>query len=619
MAALVLGAIGVVYGDIGTSPLYTLTECLHGPHGVAPTPANVFGLISLIIWSITMVVTVKYLSFLMKADNQGEGGIMALLALVPSEKKPKSPGQIGLIAFLVIAGAALLFGDGIITPAISVLSAAEGLSVATSKLEPYVVPSTIVILAALFAIQSKGTGGIGKAFGPIMVLWFTVLGLLGVWNITKDPRILGALSPHHALAFFQRNGSHGFRVLGGVVLAVTGGEALYADMGHFGRAPIRNAWLGLVFPALGLCYLGQGASALVDPTTVQRPFYSMMPQGPWIYGAVALASAATVIASQALISGAFSLTQQAIRLGYFPRLRILHTSVEAEGQIFVPMLNRGLAVSCIALVLIFRKSSNLAAAYGLAVSGTMAITSIVFYVVTREHWGWSKPKAAAVLVLFLAFDLPFLVANALKFFAGGYLPFLVGVGFVLVMVSWRIGRSYLAEKMKNLSSPLDAFIAEMPSKLIGRVPGVGVVLASQQGGAPPVLNLLVRRFQVLHEHLVLVTIVTDHVPEVGDRHRHHVEKITDDIFRVVLHYGYMQTPNVPEALLPALHDLGLDATPDQLTYFLGRETLLHGPEGHMSGVLEAMFLTLSRNVRSATDYFSLPPNQVVELGIQLDI
>lgn len=619
MAALVLGAVGVVYGDIGTSPLYTLTECMHGPHGVKPTPENVYGLISLILWSITMVVTVKYLSFLMKADNQGEGGIMALLALVPGEKKPRPPGSIGTIAFLVIVGAALLFGDGIITPAISVLSATEGLSVATSKLEPYVVPTTIVILAGLFAVQKKGTGGIGKAFGPVMIFWFTTLAVLGIWNISKDPQILGAVSPHHAVGFFQRNGWHGFRVLGGVVLAVTGGEALYADMGHFGRGPIRMAWLGLVFPALALCYLGQGAAALHDPTSVERPFYAMMPQGPWIYGAVALASSATVIASQALISGAFSLTQQAIRLGYFPRVRILHTSVEAEGQIFVPMMNRGLAVSCIALVLLFKKSSELAAAYGLAVSGTMAITSVVFYVVTREQWGWSKLKAGSLLALFLAFDLPFLVANALKFFAGGYLPFLVGVAFVLVMVSWRIGRSYLAEKMKALSSPVDAFLEELPKRILGRVPGVGVVLASQQGGIPPVLNLLVRRFEVMHEHLVLVTIVTDHVPEVDDAHRHVVERLASNVVRVLLHYGYMQTPDVPAALLPALRDVGLEVEPSQLTYFLGRETLVHSPIGQFNGVLEAVFVTVSRNVRSATDYFSLPPDQVVELGIQLEL
>lgn len=620
MALLVLGAVGVVYGDIGTSPLYTLTECLHGPHGLAPTSENVFGLVSLILWSITMVVTLKYLTFLMRADNQGEGGIMALLALVKSEKKPRPPGEIGAIAMLVIVGAALLFGDGIITPAISVLSATEGLSVATSKLEPYVVPTTIAILAGLFAIQRKGTGGIGKAFGPVMVLWFLTLALLGAWNIAKEPRILGALSPHHAVGFFQRNGWHGFRVLGGVVLAVTGGEALYADMGHFGRTPIRNAWLGLVFPALAICYLGQGASALVDPSTVVRPFYAMMPQGPWIYAAVALASTATVIASQALISGAFSLTHQAIRLGYFPRLRIMHTSVESEGQIYVPMLNRGLAISCIALVLLFQKSSALAAAYGLAVSGTMAITSIVFYVVTREQWGWSRLRAGALLILFLAVDIPFLVANALKFFAGGYLPFLVGIGFVIVMVSWRVGRSYLADKMKALTMPLDEFIDELPKSLVGRVPGVGVVLASHQGGAPPVLTLLVRRFKVLHEHLVLVTIVTEHVPEVDDAARHHVEPVSKDVSRVILHYGYMQTPDVPKALVPALGALGIEARPDELTYFLGRETLIQGgPEGRMTGVLESAFVTVSRHVRSATDYFSLPPDQVVELGIQLDI
>ena len=617
--ALVVGAVGVVYGDIGTSPLYTLSECLHGPHGLKPTPENVYGIISLIVWSITMVVTFKYLSHLMKADNRGEGGIMALLALVPGESKPKPAGKIGTLALLVIVGAALLFGDGIITPAISVLSAAEGLSVATRSLEPYVVPVTVVILAGLFAIQQKGTGGIGKAFGPVMVVWFSALAVLGVVNIAKDPHILGALSPHHGAAFFVRNGWHGFRVLGGVVLAVTGGEALYADMGHFGRGPIRSAWFGLVFPALGLCYLGQGANALVDPTSVQRPFYAMMPQGPWIYGAVALASAATVIASQALISGAFSLTQQATRLGYFPRVRILHTSGTAEGQIYIPMLNRALAVSCIALVLIFRKSSDLAAAYGLAVSGTMAITSIVFYVVTREKWGWSRLKAGSLLVIFLAFDIPFLLANALKFFDGGYLPFCVGLVFVLVMVAWRIGRSYLAERMRSLSAPVEDFAATLATSLIGRVPGIGVVLASQNAGIPPVLTTLVKRFRVLHEHVVLATILTEHVPEVNPAKRHHVERISPDLVRVILHYGYMETPDVPNALARALRDLDIHVTNDNITYFLGRETLIAGPDGQMHGILEAMFLMLSRNVRSASDYFALPADQVVEIGIQLDL
>lgn len=618
-AALVLGAVGVVYGDIGTSPLYTLTECLHGHHAVEPIPENVYGIISLIVWSITMVVTFKYLSHLMKADNHGEGGIMALLALVPSESRPKPAGRVGGIALLVIIGAALLYGDGIITPAISVLSATEGLSVATSALEPYVVPLTVVILAGLFAIQKKGTGGIGKAFGPIMVVWFGVLAVLGVINITKNPHILYALSPHHAVSFFARNRWHGFRVLGGVVLAVTGGEALYADMGHFGRKPIRTAWFALVFPALCLCYLGQGATALTDPQSVARPFYAMMPPGPWLYGAVALASAATVIASQALISGAFSLTQQAIRLGYFPRILVTHTSSGEEGQVYLPMLNRLLAVSCITIVLVFKKSSDLAAAYGLAVSGTMAITSIVFYVVTRENWGWSRLKAGALLVLFLSFDIPFLVANALKFFDGGYLPFFVGVVFALGMVSWRIGRSYLAAKMKSLSAPIAAFTEALPSMLLARVPGVGVVLASQQAGIPPVLTTLVKRFKVLHEHLVLATIVTEHVPEISDRERHQVERLSPDLVRVVLRYGYMQRPDVPTALVVALKDLDIHVPHQEITYFLGRETLLASPAGHMSGVVEALFLLLSRNVRSATDYFALPPDQVVELGIQLDL
>ena len=398
-AALILGAIGVVFGDIGTSPLYTLQECLHSRHGVAPRPENVLGVVSLIVWSVTMVVTVKYLGFMMRADNKGEGGIMALLALALPKASPARVGHVGWVATIAVLGAALLYGDGIITPAISVLSAVEGLQVATDAFRPYIVPLTVAILVALFFVQRRGTGKIGKLFGPVMVTWFVTIGTLGLYHVVRQPTILGALSPYHGVRFFLDNGVSGFRVLGGVVLAVTGGEALYADMGQFGRRPIRRAWLGLIYPALLLCYLGQGAALLTDPSGAERPFYALIPRGPWIYPAVVLASAATVIASQALISGVFSITHQAIRLGYFPEVAVRHTSGQAEGQTYVPLLNWSLALACIGLVVIFRQSSGLAAAYGLAVSGTMAITSIVYYKVVRHAWNWSRSRSLGVLLL----------------------------------------------------------------------------------------------------------------------------------------------------------------------------------------------------------------------------
>jgi KUP system potassium uptake protein len=619
VAALVLAAMGVVFGDIGTSPLYTLQECLHSVHSVAPTPQNVFGIVSLIFWAITMVVTVKYLAFLMRADNAGEGGIMALLALVPKKISAAPVGRISLAAGLVIVGAALLFGDGIITPAISVLAAMEGLEVATETLKPYVVPTTVLILLGLFLVQRRGTGGIGKLFGPVMVVWFVTIGALGLYHVAQHPSILAALSPHHGVQFFLHNGWLGFRVLGGVVLAVTGGEALYADMGHFGRSPIRIAWLSLIYPALVLCYLGQGGVVLSDPSAASRAFYALIPKGPWIYPAVALASAATVIASQALISGVFSLTHQAMRLGYFPRLLVKHTSGQAEGQIYVPLMNWGLAFACVALVLIFRESSRLAAAYGLAVSGTMAITSVVFYVVTRHAWGWSRLRTVGLLVLFLSFDIPFLAANCLKFFDGGYLPFAIGLAFVLVMVSWRIGRSYLADVVGASSEPVDRFIDRLRSEIRGRTPGTAIVMAGQTTGVPPVLLRLVKRFCVIHENVVLLTVVTEHVPTVADSQRLTVESLGQGLARAVLHYGFMELPRVPEAVGRAIRELDMPQDPTRLTYIIGRETLIVTRKGRMGRITEPIFALLARNARSVTDDFGIPVEQVVELGMQADL
>jgi KUP system potassium uptake protein len=616
---LILGAISVVFGDIGTSPLYTLQECLTGRHGADPTPENVLGVVSLIAWSLTLVVTIKYLAFLMRADNEGEGGIMALLALVPERLRSPAAGRVGAVALLVIIGAALLFGDGIITPAISVLSAVEGLGVATSRLEPAVVPTTVAILFLLFYVQRRGTGGLGKAFGPIMIAWFVTIGALGAVRLAAHPQALAALSPVHAVRFFAANGWRGFRVLGGVVLGVTGGEALYADMGHFGRRPIRVAWLGLIYPCLLLCYLGQGALLVGDRHLVTQPFYALVPPGSWIYAMVALAAAATVIASQALISGVFSLTHQAIRLGYFPRLTVHHTSDEAEGQIYLPLINWGLMASCIALVLIFRQSSKLAAAFGLAVSGTMLITSIVYFVVIRSTWKWPLGRSLALLLLFLSFDLPFLAANSLKFFDGGYLPFLVGLFFVVIMVIWRIGRSLVTDYFRKRARPVDEFLADLDRKVVARVPGAAVFMSSVTTGIPAGLQQLVRRFRVLYEHNLLVHVMLEHVPHVPSKRRVEIEEIGPGLQRITLRYGFMDEPNVTREVGRALPRIGCPSKPEQLLYVLGRETYVGTSRNRMGAISESIFEVLNRNAKNATEYFRLPPEQVVELGMQIDL
>ena len=524
-AAAVLGALGIVFGDLGTSPLYAMQECFTGPHGLPVTQGNVYGVLSLVTWSLIMVVTVKYLAFLMRADNEGEGGIFALLALLPDSMRSPGPGRIAWVGFLVVVGAALLFGDGVITPAISVLSAVEGIGVATEALKPAVLPVAVVILIALFAIQSRGTGLLGGLFGPVMCLWFLAVGVLGTIHIVRSPGILNALSPLHAVAFFADHKLHGIRTLGGVVLAVTGGEALYADMGHFGRKPIQVAWLALCLPALLLCYFGQGVIILEDPAKAALPFYSLCPKGPWLYALVALATAATVIASQALISGVFSLVQQGVHLGFLPRVTIVHTSDEAKGQIYVPVANQMLGVTCVALVLAFQKSSALAAAYGLAVSGTMAITSIAFYFVTRIVWKWSLWKSVAVLVLFLSFDLPFLVANLLKFFDGGWLPIVFGFVMTTLMLIWHQGRSLLAARLASEVRPLEEFLAAMADHSHPPLPGTAVFMASTARGTPAVLTHVFERFRALYETNVLLTVETAHSPTVRAADRVRVERL----------------------------------------------------------------------------------------------
>ena len=620
-AALAVGALGVVFGDIGTSPLYTLQVGITpagSPPGTQPAAADVLGVCSLIFWALTLVVTVKYLGFVMRADNNGEGGILALLALVPQDRAQQAK-RIGVIAMLVVAGAALLYGDGIITPAISVLSALEGLQLAAPGIKSAIVPITCVVLFGLFAIQSRGTGGIGKVFGPIMIVWFVCIAALGAWHVAQNPSVLVALSPTWGASYFVRNGWHGFPILGVVVLAVTGGEALYADMGHFGARPIRASWIVLVFPALALSYFGQGALVLRDPHALANPFFAMVPDGWAMYALVVLATAATIIASQSLISGVFSLTHQAVQLGYFPRVKVTHTSGEAEGQIYVPAMNWGLCILCIALVLSFKESTRLASAYGIAVSGTMGITSIAYFVVTRRTWRWQLWKAVPPVALFLAFDLPFFAANLLKFMDGGWVPMLVGAIMLVVMVDWRFGRAVLARRMRATSPPLKGFLAELEDHCLARIPGTAIFLSSNPDGTPPVLFNHARRIRTLRETTVLLTLVTDHVPVVDEAHRFEVEDMGKGIWRVVAHTGFMEQPNVPVLLAQARDGFSIPANLEEAMYVLGRETFVAGSGGEMGVAAEGLFAFLSRNAWCASSWFRIPPEQVVELGIQMDL
>jgi KUP system potassium uptake protein len=619
LAALTLGALGVVFGDIGTSPLYTLRECLRGTGSGAPAPEDIYGLLSLIFWSLTMVVTVKYLTFIMRADNHGEGGIFALLAVVPEKLRMKSTKKISVVALIVVVGAALLYGDGAITPAISVLSAIEGLEVLSPKFEPVVIPITCVILLVLFGVQKRGTGAVGQLFGPIMLVWFFTIGALGAYQIAQEPQVLAALSPHHAVRFFAAHGMPGFLVLGSVVLAVTGGEALYADMGHFGARPIRMAWLVLAMPALVLCYFGQGALILRDPATAGNPFFSMVPAGAATLALVVLSSVATVIASQALISGAFSLTRQAMQLGYFPRVTIKHTAAHTEGQIYIPQINWILAVGCLLLVVGFQKSDRLASAYGIAVTGTMALTSLVYYVVMRHTWKWSKPVSVAVLLLFLSFDLPFFAANTVKILDGGWVPVLIGVGFIAAMLIWSKGRTLIVEEYLRRSATLEQALEGLLDRVVARLPGTGIFMSSTTTHAPPVLVHMIERERALHEKVVLLTVLTEMEPEVPEDRRLEVRSLGHDIYQVIASYGFMQEPNVPKVLAEAASLLKLRIDPAQTTYYLGRESVQGGKKGAMGSFAESLFSYLQRNAVTADRHFHIPPRQVIEIGIQLDL
>jgi KUP system potassium uptake protein len=620
LAALSLAALGVVYGDIGTSPLYALKECFGAAHGISPTRENILGVLSLILWSLNFVVSYKYIAQVMRADNRGEGGILALLALVSSRDGTR---RTALVLFGLF-GAALLYGDGVITPAISVLSAVEGLSYATPVFERWIVPITVVILFALFLVQKWGTGGIGVLFGPVMIVWFSCIAGLGILGILREPGVLVAVNPRYAVDFFIRDGLQGFLILGAVVLVLTGGEALYADMGHFGRRPIRLAWFGLVLPALMLNYFGQAALLLEAPAAVENPFYALVPH-PFLYPMVGLATIATIVASQALISGAFSLTQQAVQLGYSPRVTIIHTSERERGQIYVPEINRALMVACVWLVIGFKSSTNLAAAYGIAVTGTMAITTILFAVVAKEKWRWSPVHVYGLCGLFLFVDLAFFGANVIKFTQGGWFPIVVAVLVFTLMSTWKRGRLRLAQIMEENSLPMALFLNDVAKRLPTRVPGTAVFMTSQSGGAPPVLLHHVKHNKVLHEQVIMMSVRTEDVPYVSEDERVTCEDLGQKFFAVAARYGFMETPDVP-GVLRELQKWGIAIRPLDTTYYLGRETLIAFPDrkpvpkdapSPLAMWRKKLFVLMSRNAQTATAFFNLPPNRVVEMGAQI--
>jgi KUP system potassium uptake protein len=613
LLTLSLGALGVVYGDIGTSPLYAFRECFSREHGLLPTPANIMGILSLIFWSLVIVISIKYLVFVMRADNRGEGGILALMSLV----RPRRSIRRGTLLALGLFGSALLYGDGMITPAISVLSAVEGLAVATPVFHAYIVPLTIVVLIALFMVQKHGTAKVGAFFGPVMLVWFVVLALLGILQIVREPHVLAAVLPTHAVRFFFRNHLTGFLVLGSVFLVVTGGEALYADMGHFGIRPIRIAWFSYVFPALLLNYFGQGAYLLHTPMGVDQPFFKMAPQ--WaLYPLVGLSTLATVIASQAVISGAYSLTRQAVQLGYLPRLRIVHTSAREIGQIYISSINWGLMVAAITLVLAFKQSSNLAAAYGVAVTATMAVTTMLFASFAHERRQWSYGRVALFAAPLLVIDFAFFGANVVKIWDGGWVPLAVGMFIFLLMSTWRLGRKILGDKLAAQALSTDAFLQQLEGDRIPRVPGVAIFMSRNSEGIPTTLLHNIKHNKIVHERVVLMTVETEDRPHLSDEERCEWKDLGRGVYRLSLHFGFMEDPNIP-ALLDGFGSSPVAFNPMSTSYFLGRETLIPTRRQGMAIWREHLFAWMVRNSSSASSFFNLPPNQVIELGAQVEL
>jgi KUP system potassium uptake protein len=627
LAAASLAALGIVFGDLGTSPLYALHDTFVGSNPVAVTRENVLGILSLFIWSLIIVVSGKYLWLMMRADNRGEGGIFALLALTgvttapaAGPIAPRRASSVSIILLLGVAGAALLYGDGVITPAISVLSAVEGLAVAATALQRYVVPVTVVVLVALFLVQPFGSARIGGVFGPVLALWFIVIAALGLRGIAEEPAVLAAFNPLHGVRYFTAHGWRGFPVLGAVVLCLTGGEALYADMGHFGRGPIRVAWFTLAFPSLVLSYLGQGGILLTNAAAADNPFFHSAPS--WsLYPLTVLATVATVIASQGLITAVFSLTSQAVKLGLSPRLQVVHTSSREIGQIYLPALNWALMIACLVVVIGFRSSTRLAAAFGLAVSGTMAITTLLFVAVARGRWQWGVARVTVVAGGFLLIDLAFLGANLLKLRDGGWIPLVIGGGVFALLSTWQRGRSLLRVAEEERSGPatgVDPVLASIREGSAARVRGTAVYLHAVPEGIPRTLLHNLKHNRVVHERVVFLTVLTEDIPYVPSAERVTVTGLAPGFWRVVARYGFRDEPFVPDVMAQA-GTQGLPFRQDETTYFLGRETIISAAKPGMARWRERLFGLMVRNARPATSYFGLPPNRVVELGAQVEI
>ena len=617
LAILSLTALGVVYGDIGTSPLYAVKEAFNPEYGLAPSALNVYGLLSMIVWALILVVSIKYVAFILRADNKGEGGVFALLALLlRRERRTRDSKRRAVLVALGLVGGAFLYGDGIITPAISVLGAVEGLEIATPALARAVVPISFLIILALFSLQRFGTARVGGMFGWIMLVWFISIASLGIHEVLRQPQVLAAANPLYAVRFFLEHPARSFVVLGAVVLVITGGEALYADMGHFGRRPIRIVWFSLVLPALLLNYFGQGSLVLRNPEAVENPFYLLAPESLQL-PLLVIATSAAVVASQALISGAFSLTQQAIQLGYIPRMTVIHTSAQEAGQIYIPEINKALAVGTLLLIATFGSSSALGAAYGVAVTATMAITTLLFYVITRQRFDWSPAKALSFLVFFLAIDLGFFAANILKIPHGGWVPLVIAFVLYIVMATWKRGRMLLNQQLQGGSLPMDLFLADVARRKPHRVSGAAVFMTSTHQGAPVVLLHHLKHNKVLHDKVILMSVQVDEYPEVFEEKRVEMESLGEGFWRVVAHYGFMEQPDVPE-ILEICKKRGLHTKRGDTSYFLGRERLVLTGKSPMSRWRKNLFALMSRNARSATEYFGIPPNRVVELGAQVE-
>lgn len=618
LGVIALGALGVVFGDIGTSPLYALRECFAPEHLLTLNPENILGVLSLISWTLFFMITLKYMSVVMRADNKGEGGILSLMALASSSFKIENqPLRRWCVTALGLFGAALLYGDGVITPAISVLSAVEGLKVVTPVFEPFIVPITICLIAILFLFQRFGTGKIGFFFGPIVLVWFVSIAVLGVSWIAQVPEVLQALNPWWAFQFFFHNGAEGFFVLGSVVLVVTGGEALYADMGHFGRKPIRLAWYFVAMPALILNYFGQGALLLSDPEAISNPFYLMAPK--WALSPlVGLAAMTTVIASQALISGIFSITKQAVQLGYAPRLAIIHTSSREIGQIYLPFVNWCLAIGVIWLVIAFKHSSDLAAAYGIAVTGTMLITTLLAYEVARRIWKWERWKAFLVFGVFFIVDLSFFGTNIVKITHGGWVPLAIGAFIYLLMSTWAKGRKILAERLKSKSQPMEEFIQTLKANPPRRVEGAALYMTGDSWGVPVPLLHNLKHNKVMHSQIAILTIKTQDIPMVNKKDRVKIEELAPHFYRIIASYGFMEIPKIKH-ILEACRDQGIPFAIQETTFVLGRETILATGDPTLSVWREKLFAFMARNAERPTAFFKIPPNQVIEVGIQVEI